>query len=155
MTYGATLRVPSDFLVPTGTEIEDADLVRRLTRTMATLAPAPQRSHENKPFIFKDLETCTHVFVRNDSVRAPLTPPYDGPYEVLKKHEKYFKIKMPLRTAVVSLDRLKPAFTFSDTTVSTSGATNTVRGVSSKRTVPEQPYTTRSGRIVKKTVRFS
>ncbi|CAG9575298.1 unnamed protein product [Danaus chrysippus] len=49
----------------------------------------------------------------------------------------------------------EPAFTFSDTTVSTSGATNTVRGVSSKRTVPEQPYTTRSGRIVKKTVRFS
>ncbi|PZC82925.1 hypothetical protein B5X24_HaOG209368 [Helicoverpa armigera] len=88
MTYGTTLRIPSDFLEPQSASINDAEL---------------------------DLSTCTHVFVRNDATRAPLTPPYDGPYEVLKRDGKYYKIQLPLRTAVVALDRLKPAYVVSET----------------------------------------
>ncbi|CAG9574732.1 unnamed protein product [Danaus chrysippus] len=53
-----------------------------------------QRTYETlKPIIYKDLATCTHVFVRNDTVRAPLTGKYDGPYEVLKRYEKIFQDK--------------------------------------------------------------
>lgn len=83
MTYGTTLRIPSDFFEPQKSTIDDAELVRRLARTMTTLTPVPHRSQSaDKPFVHKDLLTCTHVFIRNDVTRPPLTPPYDGPYEV-------------------------------------------------------------------------
>lgn len=175
MTYGCTLRIPADFFIPAETNIEDAELVRRLTRTMTSLTPTPQRSHPSpQPFVYKNLSTCTHVFVRNDTVKPPLTPPYDGPYEVLKRHEKCFKIQLPLRTTVVSLDRLKPAYIVSEAVNGTSGASfNTsdatrhnnepaLRNDASSmvrnplRPVPAQSsYTTRSGRTVKKNVRFT
>ncbi|GFQ93647.1 hypothetical protein TNCT_514951 [Trichonephila clavata] len=35
---------------------------------------------KHKPFIFRDLATCTHVFVRTS-----LQPPYEGPYPVIKR----------------------------------------------------------------------
>lgn len=82
MTYGTTLQIPADFFVPTQPKINDTEYVRRLTETMATLQPAPRKhTAQQKPFIYKDLTTCTHMFVRNDMVRAPLTTPYDGPYK--------------------------------------------------------------------------
>ncbi|XP_064076296.1 uncharacterized protein LOC135194612 [Vanessa tameamea] len=146
MTYGTTLRIPADFFVPTQSNINDTEYVRRLTETMATLQPAPRKhTSQHKPFVYKDLTTCTHVFVRNDMVRAPLTPPYDGPYKVLKRYDKFYKIQLPLRTSVVSLDRLKPAYYNTN---------------SSPEELPRQPnttseYTTRSGRKIKPKVRFS
>lgn len=158
MTYGTTLRIPSDFFVPTKSNIEDADYVRRLTETMASIAPTPARSHSTtKPFIYKDLSTCTHVFLRNDTVRAPLTPPYDGPYEVLKRYDKYFKIQLPRRTTVVSLDRLKPAYIFKEEAEERS-STHQQEDTTSPPPVAvnqQQPYITRSGRTVKKNVRFT
>lgn len=111
MTYGSTLRIPSDFFEPSPPEIEDAEFVRCLSESMANLSPS-NKSHSNNrnTFVYKDLATCTHVFVRNDMVKSPLTPPYDGPFEVIHRGEKQFTIQMPLRTAVVSIDRLKPAY---------------------------------------------
>lgn len=110
MTYGATLRLPADFFVPSKTDTNDCEFVRRLTTKMASLLPAQSRNTTpGKLFVHKDLATCTHVFLRNDTVRAPLTQPYDGPYEVLERNSKFYKIQLPLRTAVVSTDRLKPA----------------------------------------------
>lgn len=163
MTYGTTLRIPSDFFIPTESKIEDAELVRRLSHTMTSLTPAPQASHSScQPFVYKDLATCTHVFIRNDTVRAPLTPPYDGPYEVLKRYEKYFNIQLPLRTAIVSLDRLKPAYIIQEPTDVTSSAPNisaaptpTPHQDTTTSTSASKSYVTRSGRSVKRNVRFS
>ncbi|XP_069358845.1 uncharacterized protein [Maniola hyperantus] len=171
MTYGATLRVPSDFLVPTQSKIEDADYVRRLTETMASLTPTERSPATRSTFIYKDLATCTHVFVRNDTVRPPLTPPYDGPYQVLKRHDKYYQIQLPLRTTVVSLDRLKPAYMLNEedtgastasaekkTSVSTSLQPESAMETSSPVPAPApapSPYVTRSGRVVKRAVRFA
>lgn len=165
MTYGTTLRVPSDFFEPQSSRIDDAELVRRLTRTMTSLTPAPHRSQSaDKPFVYKDLSTCTHVFVRNDTVRTPLTPPYDGPYEVLKRYDKYYKIQLPLRTTVVSLDRLKPAYIVNENETSLSRTptaaahsnTSAAYHDSTTTTTPtNQPYKTKSGRVVKPVVRFT
>lgn len=147
MTYGTTLRIPSDFIQPAKTDIEVNDYVRRLMETMATLKPAPRSGKtQTEPFVYKDLATCTHVFVRNDAVRSPLTPPYDGPYEVIKRYDKYYKLQLPLRTSVVSLDRLKPAYIYNET--NDDGASPDLQDT-------RQPYVTRSGRVVKPTVRFA
>ena len=62
-----------------------------------------------KEFIPKDLESCEKVWLRIDRVRKPLEAPYSGPYKVIKRYPKHFKIQ--LNNDVynhVSIDRLKP-----------------------------------------------
>lgn len=161
MTYGTTLRIPSDFFVPIQTRIEDADYVRRLSETMTTLAPTKRSLANRATFVYKDLSSCTHVFIRNDAVRAPLTPPYDGPYEVLKRYDKYYQIQLPLRTTVVSIDRLKPAYILNEevegnaSTAATPTSTTSSAPATEHSTSKVQAYVTRSGRIIKKNVRFA
>ena len=58
----------------------------------------------------QSLEKTSHVFVRTDAVRAPLVRPHTGPYEVLSKSDKFFKISKNGKTDNVTIDRLKPAF---------------------------------------------
>ena len=51
------------------------------------------------------------MFVKHDAVLKPLWQPYDGPYKVLKCTDKHFTLQIKDREEVVSVDRLKPAFT--------------------------------------------
>ncbi|VDN96356.1 unnamed protein product [Rodentolepis nana] len=62
------------------------------------------------PNILKDLSTCPFVFVRVDSEKRPLQPPYEGPYKVLKRKPKYFILDRNGNKDSVSIDRLKPAY---------------------------------------------
>ncbi|CAH1378479.1 unnamed protein product [Tenebrio molitor] len=48
----------------------------------------------------RSLHTAKFVFVRVDSVKKPLQPPYDGPYRVLSTG----------KPNTISVDRLKPAY---------------------------------------------
>ena len=57
------------------------------------------------------LQTCTHVFVQHDAIRKPLQAPYDGTYEVLIRNKKHFTLNIKGHKEVVSMERLKPAFT--------------------------------------------
>ena len=50
------------------------------------------------------------VFVRRDASHGPLQMPYTGPYRVLERHEKFFKLRCGEREEAVSVDRLKPAY---------------------------------------------
>ena len=60
------------------------------------------------------LKKADHVFVRHGARRVPLTRPYDGPFRVLQRGEKFFTIKVGTKEQVVSVDRLKTAFGFAD-----------------------------------------
>ena len=42
----------------------------------------------------RDMDCWTHVFVRNDVVHGPLNSPYLGPFKVLSRARKYFKLDM-------------------------------------------------------------
>ena len=57
----------------------------------------------------RDLASCTHVFLRRDSVKAPLQAPYDGPFRVLQRADKFYTIEVNGRKNTVSLDCLKRA----------------------------------------------
>lgn len=144
MVYGTSLRLPADIFTPTKINNEDPLLLQHLSESMASLndtcARAPIR-HLRSTHVPRQLFTCTHVFMRVDCTRKSLTPPYEGPYEVIERHDKFFKIRLPNREAVVSLDRLKPAHILPPAT----------------EDVEVTPYVTRSGRTVKPTrnVRFS
>ena len=50
------------------------------------------------------------VFVRRDTRKGPLQMPYDGPFEVVERSEKHFKLKLGSQLANVSVDLLKPAY---------------------------------------------
>ena len=60
------------------------------------------------------LRSAAYVFVRHGARRTPLTRPYDGPFRVLEKGEKFFRVKVGNKEQVVTVDRLKPAFGFTD-----------------------------------------
>lgn len=67
--------------------------------------------HTNdKPFVQKSLSNSAHVFLRIDVIRTPLQKPYNGSYEVIKRFEKYFIIKIQDRLSKISIDRLKAAY---------------------------------------------
>src|ERR1044072_1142646 len=74
-------------------------------RELPTFHPSQSSS-----YMPKELQTCTHVFVRTDRIRKSLEAPYSGPYEVLQRMDRCFKIKLrDGRTDVVSIGILKPA----------------------------------------------
>ena len=63
------------------------------------------------------LSVCTHIFLRIDAVRRPLTPPYEGPFRVLDRGPKTFVIDKAGKSVTVTIDRLKPAMTLDDATI--------------------------------------
>ncbi|GBN86643.1 hypothetical protein AVEN_104373-1 [Araneus ventricosus] len=52
----------------------------------------------------------SHVFVRRDAVRRPLQQPYDGPFQVLQRKAKDYKIQVKDKPVWKSINRLKPVF---------------------------------------------
>ncbi|XP_041984046.1 uncharacterized protein LOC121736727 [Aricia agestis] len=117
LTYGRNLRLPADFFETTSSSSLDHTYIEQLRKNINSLKPknnVQRHGNQRNIFIHRDLLTCEYVFLRNDAVRKPLQTPYDGPYKVLRREEKYFVIQLPDRTATVSIDRLKPAYILSE-----------------------------------------
>lgn len=113
MVYGEPLRLPGEFLSASKhPEPSDAaDYMKQLRSSFENLRPANTVSHgERKPFVFKDLATAGHVFVRHDAPKKLLQDPYDGPFKVIRRFEKTFLVEINGRQANISIDRLKPAY---------------------------------------------
>ena len=55
------------------------------------------------------LAAASHVFLRTDTVRKPLTPPYEGPFLVIASGDKVFRILRASKEIAISVDRLKAA----------------------------------------------
>ena len=133
MVYGSSLRLPGEMLVSSNTPADPTQFVGILRKQMSSLRPTQTRAKDTKPFfVSQDLHTCSHVFLRLDLVKPPLTSHYKGPFKVLKRYNKSFIIDRNNKKETVSIDRLKPAF------------------------LDENPpaYQTRSGRHVKKKISF-
>ncbi|XP_064485157.1 uncharacterized protein LOC135397482 [Ornithodoros turicata] len=116
LLYGTTLRLPGEFLSAAPHDAApSADFVRGLRQSMANLRPVATRACSTRPtFVPAALKTAKHVFLRRDAVRKPLQRPYDGPYEVLKRGDATFTLRIGGHPETVPIDRLKPAFLFSD-----------------------------------------
>lgn len=160
MTFGKSIRLPGDFFVQTGETINDAEYTTKLMETLNNLRPAPREQADNrKCFIHKDLKNSEYVFVRRE-VKKPLTPPYEGPFKVVHRNSKHYTVQVGSRDVVISLDRLKPAYAITstnptDTTPPVITEPEQSRHKTQSTTEPESPtVVTRSGRTVKKTVRF-
>ncbi|CAI2728118.1 unnamed protein product [Schistosoma spindalis] len=110
LVYGTTLRLPGEFFTPrSSNDFGKSDYVHRLSAFMRTLSPVSTRIQHRQVALPRELSTCSHVFIRVDSVRKPLQQPYEGPFHVISRHEKTFKVDRHGRVEIVSIDRLKPA----------------------------------------------
>lgn len=156
LAYGQAIRLPGDFISPDASPISmDQDFIQRLHTSITALTPT-YAPHSNKRvmFVHTDLSTCDSVFLRIDAVRKPLQPPYEGPYPVLKRNEKFFEIQLPGRTATVSIDRLKPAYT-TNTMPHSDTATAKATTPTARTQAQDTERRSRSGRRVITPVRFA
>ncbi|BHF66862.1 hypothetical protein SprV_0200988500 [Sparganum proliferum] len=109
LVFGTTLRPPGEMVTPTsrGAEETPENFVHRLRQFMRSLSSVPPRSPSTEPYVEKGLANCAHVFVRCDRVRKPLESPYEGPFRVLARNSKTFRILRGDKEGVVSIDRVK------------------------------------------------
>ncbi|GFS62065.1 ras-related protein Rab-35 [Trichonephila inaurata madagascariensis] len=119
---------------------------------MRKLSPISPDSHScTKSYVHQSLGTCTHVFLRNDKIRPPLTPPYTGPHLVKSRSDKNFVICINNKNVTVTIDRCKPAFEFSEDFNSQKGSSNfeptlTKQQIEDKTVVDKNIRTTRVGK---------
>nr|CAH8845942.1 unnamed protein product [Trichobilharzia regenti]CAH8864580.1 unnamed protein product [Trichobilharzia regenti] len=114
LVYGTTMRLPGELIAPETFEPNFPDTTRyaqQLKSFMQRLRPVSTRTQNRKVQVDRRLDDCTHVFVRHDAIRKPLQPPYDGPFKVLSRKDKFFVIDRCGRPDTVSIDRLKAAYT--------------------------------------------
>jgi hypothetical protein len=105
--YGAQPILPGQFLAaeedPSTSFLSDLQGIlagRALLPTSHHSAPAPQELPE-------DLLLAKHVLVRRDGHVPPLTAAYDGPFLVLERSLRFFKLQVGDRVDTVSTLRLK------------------------------------------------
>ncbi|CAK9801753.1 Nuclear RNA export factor 2 [Anthophora quadrimaculata] len=175
LVYGEPLRLPGEFIAPSPQVNTATNFAEQLRKHFREIGPTDGTQHgTSRVFIYKDLQTCKYVFLRRDSPKTILQPPYDGPYEVVNRDSKTFTLKIDNKPRVVSIDRVKPAYIMAEEVqtppdraqvipVTTAGPTNTEatpRPARSPATPPQQsrlpiptpstaPGTTRSGRRVR------
>jgi len=113
--YGTELSLPSDLLLPyvQKEETNVGDYTKELIRSMQFVPAVSSRNNEPASHLDKNLINATHVLVRNETKKG-LQPNYKGPYEVLERHSKFFKLKLPRGNEYVSVDRLKVCYTSDD-----------------------------------------
>lgn len=168
LVYGETIRIPGEFFEKCEQQ-STTDFVQGLRRSFDRIRSVPTSNHSTSSvFVPKQLQNCTHVFIRHDAVRTPLQKPYDGPFFVILRTDKNFLLKIRDKEKMVSIDRLKPAFgivdadtapvlTHTRTNVPDAPVTNTTFHAAAS--IPATPparlqTTTRSGRKVHFPERF-
>lgn len=118
LVYGSTLRLPGEFFRSSISSNHPtcSEFLRQIREHIQSLRPVPASNHsaQQNVFVSKELTTCTHVFVRQDHVRKPLQQPYEGPFKVLERKGKSFRVQVKGKDVNIGIDRLKPAFIMPD-----------------------------------------
>jgi hypothetical protein len=106
--------LPGEFLAPGEPPL--AEFLEKI-QTDALQSPRPIL-HKNTPLptaLPPDLAASEFVFVRRDSSAPPLTPPYTGPFKVLRRSTHTFQVQIGNRTETISTHRLKACVSSSET----------------------------------------
>ena len=110
LVYGTPLTVPGDFVAKPQAPQDSVGILPHLRELVSKFTPIPTSSHGRpRASLPKDLQSSDYVFIRRDTHRTPLQRPYEGPFHVVAKGPKFFKIDFGGKTDTVSVDRLKPA----------------------------------------------
>ena len=146
LVFGMPFRLPGIFFheeVQTVPGTPTSEFVDNLRRTMADQTPAPVVHHSSleRFRLPADLLRAEFVYLRVGAVRAPLVPPYEGPFRVVQPGQKTFVINRAGKNIVVSVDRLKSALVcLSDPTRDSAGKFSSKRDTTrSGATSPTSP----------------
>lgn len=108
-TFGHPLRLPIDLIIPDQPiDIEASQYTRSLVKHMANIVPQEPRNQTRKHWLDPKLRTCRQVFVKNPNKKG-LRPNYEGPFPVVERFEKFFKLDLGNRVDSVAIERLKAA----------------------------------------------
>ncbi|GFW14502.1 pol polyprotein [Trichonephila clavipes] len=128
-------------------------IVENLKSNFDSIRPSPASNHSKRSvFVHPALKDCSHVFIRNDTVKKPLHALYNGPFKILHRTDKTFKVEINGRKSTISIDRVKPAFLESDP-VQPPVVTETVRSNKPCISVTREAKT-RYGRTVSFTEKY-
>ena len=90
IVYGTTL--PGEFshkyIVDTNTDLDNYSDKLRIAMSRLRLCH-PRDSPQNNIFQYKEINTCSHVFLQRIAIAPPLTALYDGPYKVIVRSENH------------------------------------------------------------------
>ena len=104
--FGSPLTVPGEFLE--GGEFLPSKFLQRVEQicrsSTSSCFSCSACTSSSSPV------SCKVFVLREDASVPPLAPLYFGPYLVLEQRTKSFPLQLGDRTDVVSVDRLKPAF---------------------------------------------
>ena len=111
IVFGLQLRLPGDFFEFTKAHTyPSSQFVTAQQKFLSKFQyREPRFPTECKTYIDPHLNQCKHVSIRNDAVRSPLQPTYDGPFKEVQRTPKYFKVIRNAKDYTVSVDRLKAA----------------------------------------------
>ncbi|XP_066939834.1 uncharacterized protein [Macrobrachium rosenbergii] len=91
--YGESLAVPGELFstAPDGADTSLPSLREVPQKSAPCRKTFTDRTHVYSPGV---LDTCTHVFIRIDAHRPPLTRPYRAPYRVVSRSSKAYLINI-------------------------------------------------------------
>ena len=108
--YVSALTIPGEFL--DGSELPSSMFLSRIQKVISGFS-VPQPHHVPKQAPAKvpvPLSTTQFIFVREDACKPSLAPLYRGPYWVLERRSKFFRLQIGQKVDSVLVDRLKPVF---------------------------------------------
>lgn len=113
LVYGAPLTLPGEFVTVSEHHWpEPLELLPHLRAASQAFRPVATSAHStSSTYHPHSLHQAEYVFVRRDAHRPPLQPRYDGPYKVIKHGDKNCIIDLGGRQDIITVDRLKKAFT--------------------------------------------
>ncbi|XP_029675767.1 uncharacterized protein LOC115243155 [Formica exsecta] len=152
IVYGEPIRLPGQFLQQSNKQDiveEPEDMLKQLKKNLRDVRPREVKRHgQATPFVFQNMETATHAFLRRELLRGTLQPPYEGPFQIIKRGEKVITLRKNGKDINVSIDRIKPVYTLQESD----------REDDRQETVlqepPEKEQKTRSRRTSRPPVRF-
>jgi len=106
--YGSPLSIPGEFL--DAPELPSSQFLSKMEKVIAGFSVPPPHHVQHSPPVEVPaaLKAAKFVFVREDASKPSLSPLYRGPYLVMERRSKFFRLQIGSKVDAVSVDRLKP-----------------------------------------------
>ncbi|XP_011067895.1 PREDICTED: uncharacterized protein LOC105154233 [Acromyrmex echinatior] len=112
--YETTLRVPGKFVLPDDFIPNPKMFIEEFHEHMRKIKSISVE-HKKRAFVFKDLYSCSHVFLWVGGTKKALERPYTGPHKIVNRvSDRVFDIDVNGTQRSVSVENLKPAYGIRD-----------------------------------------
>ena len=108
--FGTIFRIPGELALPEDFSPNPHMFIEEFRVHMRKVKPIPiTQKYKRKVLVFKELNSCSHVFLRHHAKKA-LERPYTGPHKVLSRvSDRVYEIDVDGIACHVSIEHIKPA----------------------------------------------